>query len=57
MPVQACPECASEMVLNATTVEPNQIIECAGCRSELEIMSLDPLIMALAPEVDEDWGE
>jgi alpha-aminoadipate/glutamate carrier protein LysW len=56
MLVPACPECASEMTLNAS-IEPNEIIECAECRSELEVMSLDPFIMALAPEVDEDWGE
>lgn len=56
MPAQTCPECESEITLSAT-IEANQIIECAECRSELEVMSLDPFIMALAPEVDEDWGE
>lgn len=35
----------------------NEIIECAQCRSELEVVSVSPLLMAVAPEVEEDWGE
>ena len=30
---------------------------CPDCGAELEITSLDPLTVELAPEVEEDWGE
>ncbi len=35
----------------------SEILECADCRSELEIVALDPVMVALAPEIEEDWGE
>jgi alpha-aminoadipate/glutamate carrier protein LysW len=35
----------------------SEILECADCRSELEVVALDPVMLALAPEVEEDWGE
>jgi alpha-aminoadipate/glutamate carrier protein LysW len=35
----------------------SEIMECAECRSELEVIALSPLMLALAPEVEEDWGE
>ncbi|ACU75150.1 lysine biosynthesis protein LysW [Catenulispora acidiphila DSM 44928] len=53
---QACPECEEPVEL-AEAVRLNEIVECAGCRSELEIVALDPPVLALAPEVEEDWGE
>ncbi|MGW1298136.1 hypothetical protein [Streptomyces sp. CNT302] len=53
---QACPEC-EEQVQISESVRLNEILECAGCRSELEIVALNPTVLALAPEVEEDWGE
>ncbi|MFF6773018.1 lysine biosynthesis protein LysW [Streptomyces sp. NPDC012637] len=53
---QACPECEDEVQISAS-VRLNEIVECAGCRSELEIVALSPAVLALAPEVEEDWGE
>jgi alpha-aminoadipate carrier protein LysW len=35
----------------------NELIACPDCGAELEIISLDPIILELAPEVEEDWGE
>jgi len=35
----------------------SQIMDCVECRSELEIIALSPVMLALAPEVEEDWGE
>jgi alpha-aminoadipate/glutamate carrier protein LysW len=35
----------------------SEILECTECRSELEVVALDPVMLALAPEVEEDWGE
>jgi alpha-aminoadipate carrier protein LysW len=54
--VHACPECEHEVQIR-DSVRLNEIVECAGCRSELEIVALSPAVLALAPEVEEDWGE
>jgi alpha-aminoadipate carrier protein LysW len=35
----------------------SEILECADCRSELEVVAVDPVMLAVAPEVEEDWGE
>ncbi|MFF9364222.1 lysine biosynthesis protein LysW [Streptomyces griseoluteus] len=53
---QACPEC-EEQVQISESVRLSEILECAGCSSELEIVALNPTMLALAPEVEEDWGE
>ena len=34
-----------------------EIIECEECGVELEVVSVNPLKLELAPEVEEDWGE
>ena len=51
-----CPECDAVISLPDGTVE-GEIITCPDCAVELEVASLDPLTLALAPEVGEDWGE
>ncbi|MCB9449799.1 MAG: lysine biosynthesis protein LysW [Anaerolineaceae bacterium] len=51
-----CLECAAEITLPAN-VMPNEIIACPDCGVELEVISLQPLEVDLAPEVEEDWGE
>ncbi|MFC7813290.1 MULTISPECIES: lysine biosynthesis protein LysW [unclassified Streptomyces] len=53
---QACPGC-EEPVQIGDSVRLNEILECVGCRIELEIIALSPLVLALAPDVEEDWGE
>jgi alpha-aminoadipate carrier protein LysW len=35
----------------------NEIVECGECLAELEIQSVDPPVLGLAPDVEEDWGE
>lgn len=37
--------------------EQGEILTCGECGTELEVLSLDPIQLALAPETDEDWGE
>jgi alpha-aminoadipate carrier protein LysW len=32
-------------------------VQCPDCGVDLEVTSLDPLELALAPEEEEDWGE
>jgi alpha-aminoadipate carrier protein LysW len=34
-----------------------EIVICRLCASELEVVATGPVVLALAPEVEEDWGE
>jgi alpha-aminoadipate carrier protein LysW len=51
-----CPECAAPIELAPDTIQ-GEILQCPECGVELEVMSLDPVTVELAPEVEEDWGE
>jgi alpha-aminoadipate carrier protein LysW len=51
-----CPECDGEVDIPSDAME-NELVSCAECGTELEIMNLDPIALELAPEVEEDWGE
>lgn len=50
-----CTECSGR--IPATPTLPGEILDCPDCGAELEVRSLSPLVLALAPEVEEDWGE
>ncbi len=50
-----CPECEAEIIIQDLMV--GEIIFCPDCSAELEVLALQPLAVALAPEVEEDWGE
>ncbi len=51
-----CPECEADVPLPAGVMQ-NELIACPDCGPELEVISLDPLEVDLAPEIEEDWGE
>ncbi len=51
-----CPECAAELSLTNDLVA-GEVVPCTDCGAELEVKSLDPVALELAPEVAEDWGE
>ena len=51
-----CPECGAENELGSDTVV-NEIIVCQDCGVDLEVISLDPPKVELAPMEEEDWGE
>ena len=51
-----CPECEADVHL-AADVERGEIVPCADCGAELEVVQRDPLELRLAPEEEEDWGE
>ncbi|MEV3923167.1 lysine biosynthesis protein LysW [Actinomadura coerulea] len=53
---QTCPECEGPVRL-AEPVRLSEVAQCADCSSELEVVGLDPVTLALAPEIEEDWGE
>ncbi len=50
-----CPDCAAELDLNE--LELGELIVCDDCGSEIEVVGLEPLVLELAPEEEEDWGE
>ncbi|MBI4539910.1 MAG: lysine biosynthesis protein LysW [Gemmatimonadetes bacterium] len=52
----SCPECAAALPIQGTPI-PNEIIPCPDCGVELEVVSVEPLAVELAPPVQEDWGE
>jgi len=43
-----CPECLADLTLSE--VMQNEITQCSGCGAELEITSLSPLTLSLAPQ-------
>jgi alpha-aminoadipate/glutamate carrier protein LysW len=51
-----CPECEAEITLPANVMQ-NELIACPDCGADLEVINLNPVELALAPEVEEDWGE
>ena len=34
-----------------------ELLICGDCVTELELVSLDPMTLEEAPEIQEDWGE
>ncbi len=50
-----CPECEGSLTLNDPL--QGEIVPCAYCGADLEVVSLNPLRLDLAPEEEEDWGE
>lgn len=51
-----CPECEGPVQFPRRPIA-GEIAVCAGCGAELEVRTVQPLVLALAPEVEEDWGE
>jgi alpha-aminoadipate carrier protein LysW len=50
-----CPECDAEITLE--DVMEGEIVVCPDCGVDLEVTSLEPLTLDLAPMEEEDWGE
>ncbi len=51
-----CLECRSAISM-PSVVMVGEIVVCNTCAVEHEVLALDPLTLALAPEIEEDWGE
>ncbi len=51
-----CPECGAIITFDAQPLL-NELVRCPECGAELEVVSLEPLTLALAPTEEEDWGE
>jgi len=56
MSTVTCPECAAEITLEEGT-EIGEIIVCPDCGVDLEVTTLAPAAVQLAPMEQEDWGE
>lgn len=54
--VYPCPTCDADVPIPDDAMQ-NELLACPECGSELEIVSLNPPTLDLAPEVEEDWGE
>ena len=50
-----CPECEAE--INLSNVLRGEIVPCPDCGADLEVVSVDPIVLELAPMEQEDWGE
>lgn len=50
-----CPECEAALDLQSLLV--GEILFCPDCRAELEVVNVAHPEVALAPQVEEDWGE
>jgi len=51
-----CVECGAEVSL-VEDVEIGEIVDCDTCGTELEVVDVDPPVVEVAPELEEDWGE
>ena len=52
----SCPECDGTVTF-AEAPRLSEIVECPECQGELEVVATEPVMLALAPEPEEDWGE
>ena len=50
-----CPECEADLNLQGLLV--GEILYCPDCNAELEVLNVERPEVALAPQVEEDWGE
>ena len=50
-----CPEC--DATIELTDVVLGEIVVCPDCGIDLEVISLSPLKLDLAPMEEGDWGE
>lgn len=51
-----CVECGGNVAV-AANVMVGEILPCSDCGVELEVISVQPLSLELAPQEMEDWGE
>jgi alpha-aminoadipate/glutamate carrier protein LysW len=50
-----CPECEAE--INVQSLMVGEVTYCPDCNAELEVLNVEQPQVALAPQVEEDWGE
>jgi alpha-aminoadipate carrier protein LysW len=50
-----CPECEAEIQLDNPM--RGEIVSCPDCGADLEVTSVNPLTLEVAPMAEEDYGE
>lgn len=50
-----CSECEAEITVQGLMI--GEVIYCPDCNAELEVLALEPPTVAVAPQLEEDWGE
>lgn len=50
-----CTECGAGLEVGEVVV--GEILQCGDCGVELEVLSIEPIELGLAPTEEEDWGE
>jgi alpha-aminoadipate carrier protein LysW len=51
-----CPECEAEISLDGNVMQ-GEILVCPDCGVDLEVITIDPVAVEVAPMEEEDWGE
>lgn len=54
--MSTCPDCTQNVAVPAD-VRVSSIVVCPSCQGELEVIGVQPTELALAPEIEEDFGE
>ncbi len=54
--LSTCPDCQHEVDVRPSA-RLSEIVDCPHCSLELELVTTDPPMLAIAPEPEEDWGE
>jgi len=51
-----CPVCGADIKFEDGT-DQGELLACAECGTELEVINIDPAEVAEAPQEEEDWGQ
>jgi alpha-aminoadipate carrier protein LysW len=51
-----CPVCAATVPLAPDAIT-GELLVCEDCGAELELKSLNPVVLDEAPAAEEDWGQ
>ncbi len=51
-----CPECEHSIPLNVDWQEDDTFV-CPNCSADIQVVSVDPLMVDFAPEVEENWKD
>lgn len=52
-----CPECESDLDLDVDELEEGDVVSCAECGTDFEVVAPDPLELAPISDDDEDEDE
>lgn len=52
-----CPECESDLDIEEEEVDEGEIISCAECGADFEVITVNPLELRAVSDEDEEPGE